>query len=114
MCYTDCVVKINQKEERNKMKTTMRLEVLKSGVGTVKNSDKYVVCFKVLEVVEGSFDRDHVNVFPEDWATESLMGKVVSGVLNVGGVYKLECVTKSYVRKDGSKSVGLKLVRPVK
>ena len=96
-------------------KVKFKARVLRQGRSIARNQDSkyYAVCFAI-QGVQGMRGKDHILVFPSDWASKALADKVAAGAVKDGGYYLLEGDVYEYVRKDGSRSSAIRNLAPAK
>ena len=98
-------MKGKETEARRRKMERVRIQgiVRAAGKNVVKGrgANAHVVCIGVIK----GFNRDHVNMFPNNWFGKADMDKARN--LKVGDKVVLSGVAKPYRRADGSKGVGL-------
>ena len=81
--------------------------VIKAEYGSSKNTAAHRFQL-VVALDEGNvLNRDHVSVYPNEWAKEAQFNWVSAGNVSPGQKVKLSGIPHSYVRSSGSSAVGL-------
>jgi hypothetical protein len=101
----------NKERIMKKVKIIAKIAAQGQNVVKGKGAAKFVVCAQVQRVQEGNFQRDHVNIFPEDWANAKLAEAIQNGALQVGEQVAFAADVVQYRRANGSIAQGFKNVQ---